>query len=96
VSATSARALTRSPEDAVYDREIVVLQRIVRRQKRDLDTATAEELDKNLRSVDSAIGQIRDAAQEDPENSMLDAQSSHALEMKVELLRRAAMMHSTT
>jgi hypothetical protein len=95
-SPTSVSLVSRSPEDAVYDKEIVGLQRIVRRQKRDLDASTVAEIEKNLRALDSAIGQIRAALEQDPGNSMLDDQSSHALEMKVELLRRAAMMRSTT
>jgi hypothetical protein len=80
----------------VYDREIVELQKIVRRQKRDLDTSTVTEIEDNLQALDSAIGQIRAASQEDPGSSMLEDQSSHVLGMKVELLRRAAMMRSTT
>ena len=96
VSATSARLATRSPENAVYDREIMELQKIVRRQKRDLDTSTVTEIEDNLQALDSAIGQIRAASQEDPGSSMLEDQSSHVLSMKVELLRRAAMMRSTT
>jgi hypothetical protein len=93
---TSAPAIARSPEDAVYAREIVGLQRIVRRQKKELDPSTTADIDENLRALDSAIGEIRAALQKDPENSMLDDQSSRVLEMKVELLRRAAMMHATT
>jgi anti-sigma factor RsiW len=96
VSPRSAPLVARSPEDAVYDREILVLQRIVRRQKRELDTSTVAEIEKNLQALDSAIGQIRAALQQDPGNSMLDGQSSRALEMKVELLRRAAMLRSST
>jgi hypothetical protein len=72
------------------------LQKIVRRQKRDLDTSTVTEIEDNLQALDSAIGQIRAASQEDPGSSMLEDQSSHVLSMKVELLRRAAMMRSTT
>ena len=96
VSARPAALVARSAEEAVYDREIVGLQKIVQQQRRGLDTSTVAEIDKNLRSIDSAIGQIRSALQRDPRNSMLDDQSSHALEMKVELLRRAAMLRSST
>ena len=80
----------------MYDKEILGLQKIVGRQKRELDASTVTEIEKNLRTLDSAIGQIRGALQQDPGNSVLDGQSSHALEMKVELLRRAAMMRSNT
>jgi hypothetical protein len=96
VSATSAPAVARSPEDVVYDKEINTLQRIVRRQKPGLDTSTVVVIEKNLRSVDAAIAQIRAALKKDPGSSLLDGQASRALEMKVELLRRAAMLQSNT
>jgi hypothetical protein len=96
VSAASATPVTPSPEQVVYTKEISTLQRIVRRQKGELDTSTVTEIDKNLRTLDSAIGQIRAALKKDPGSSLLDGQASHALEMKVELLRRAAMMRSST
>ena len=96
VSATSAPPVTASPENVVYDKEINVLQRIVRRQKAGLDTSTVTVIEKNLGSLDSAIAQIRAALKKNPESSLLDAQASRALEMKVELLRRAAMLRSTT
>jgi hypothetical protein len=96
VSAISAAQLTPSPEEVVYDKEINKLQRIVRRQKAGLDTSTVTVIDKNLRTLDSAISQIRAALKKDPESSLLDGQASRALEMKVELLRRAAMLRSST
>jgi anti-sigma factor RsiW len=96
VSAASAPPVTPNPEQVVYTKEINTLQRIVRRQKGELDTSTVTEIDKNLRTLDSAIGQIRAALKKDPGSSLLDGQASHALEMKVELLRRAAMMRSST
>jgi hypothetical protein len=88
--------VARSAEDAVYDREILGLERIVRRQRNGLDASTVAEIEKNLGALDSAIGQIRSALQRHPRSTMLDDQSSHALEMKVELLRRAAMLRTTT
>lgn len=96
VSPTSASRVTRSPEDVVYDKEINTLQRIVRRQKAELDTSTVAVIEKNLRTLDSAIAQIRAALKKDPASSLLGGQASRALEMKVELLRRAAMLQSNT
>ena len=96
VSAASAPEVTRSPEDVVYDKEIVTLQRIVRRQKPDLDISTVTVIEKNLRTLDAAIAQIRAALKKDPGSSLLGNQASRALEMKVELLRRAAMLRSST
>lgn len=96
VSAAASPTFTPSPEEVVYDKEINTLSRIVRRKKSRLDPSTVTVIDKNLRAVDSAIAQIRAALQDDPSNSLLDAQASRALEMKVELLRRAAMMRSAS
>lgn len=95
VSATAPR-VTPSPEEVVYDKEINTLSRIVRRQRGELDASTVAVIEKNLRAVDAAIAQIRAALQEDPGNSLLGGQASRALEMKVELLRRAAMLRSST
>jgi hypothetical protein len=96
VSATSLAEGTHSPEDVVYNKEIKTLQRIVRRQKAELDPSAVAVIEKNLRTLDSAIAQIRAALQKDPASPLLDSQASHALEMKVELLRRAAMLRSST
>jgi hypothetical protein len=96
VSATASPRDTRSPEEVVYDKEINTLTRIVRRQKSELDPSTITVIEKNLRTLDSAIAQIRAALQEDPGNSLLGGQASRALGMKVELLRRAAMLQSTS
>jgi hypothetical protein len=96
VSAASVSPVARSPEDVVYDKEINVLQKIVRRQKTELNTSTVAEIERNLRTLDSAIAQIRAALKKDPGSSLLDGQASRALEMKVELLRRASMLRSNT
>ena len=91
-----ATPIARSPEDVVYDNEISTLSRIVRRQKSRLDPSTVSVIEKNLRTLDSAIAQIRAALEEDPNSSLIGGQESHALEMKVELLRRAAMLQFST
>lgn len=96
VSATASPGVTRSPEEIVYDREINTLSRIVRRQKSNLDPSTIAVIEKNLQALDAAIAQIRAALQEDPGNSLLGGQASRALEMKVELLRQAAMLRSNS
>jgi hypothetical protein len=96
VATTTAPPVTTSPEEAVYDKEINMLQKVVRRQKADLDASTVAVIERNLRTVDSAIAQIRAALQKDPESSLLGGQVSRALEMKVELLRRVAMLLSNS
>jgi hypothetical protein len=96
LAATSAPPVTRSPEEVVYDKEIDMLQRVVRRQQAELDASTVAVIEKNLRTLDSTIAQIRAALRKDPGSSLLGGQVSRALEMKVELLRRAAMLRSNT
>jgi hypothetical protein len=88
--------VTRPPQDAVYDKEITMLQTMTRRRKAELEPSTAAVIEKNLRIIDSNIAQIRAALQKDPGNSLLDDQVSRALDMKVELLRRVAMLRSNT
>ncbi|MGH7605047.1 MAG: zf-HC2 domain-containing protein [Gemmatimonadaceae bacterium] len=96
VATTSASQTTPSPDEVVYGKEIKMLQGVMRRRKAELDTSTTGVIEKNLRIVNSAIDQCRAALQKDPGNSLIDSQISWALEMKVELLRRAAMLQSRT
>jgi hypothetical protein len=95
VAATPASQVTLSPDQVVYDKEIRMLRGVVRERKSELDTSTAGVIDKNLGIVNSAIAQCRAALQKDPGNSLIDSQMSWALEMKIELLRRAAMLQSS-
>lgn len=88
--------LAGSPTEAVYDKEIASLQAIMRWRKAELDPATAAIIDKNLRIIDAAIAQSKAALRRDPASSMLGDQLTHALDKKVELLRTAAMLPSST
>jgi hypothetical protein len=96
VATSSAPQVTRSSDDVVYDKEINMLQAMRRRQKGDLDASTAAVIERNLRIIDSNIAQIRAALQKEPGSAVLDDQVSRALELKVELLRRVAMLRSNT
>jgi hypothetical protein len=90
VSADQARS------DAVYGREIEMLQRIVSQRKTVLDTSTVAIIEKNLRIIDAAIEQSRAALEKDPASRLLGQQLTHALDKKVELLRTAAMLPAST
>lgn len=96
VATTSAAQATRSPDEVVYDKEINMLQAMRRRRKDELDASTAAVIEKNLRIIDSEIAQIRAALQKDPASPGLGDQVARALDMKVELLRRVAMLRSNT
>jgi hypothetical protein len=96
VATTSAAQPTGSPDEVVYDKEINMLQAMRRRRKDELDASTAAVIEKNLRIIDSEIAQIRAALQENPASPGLGDQVARALDMKVELLRRVAMLRSNT
>jgi anti-sigma factor RsiW len=82
--------------DAVYGREIEMLQNIVKQRKTQLDSSTVAVIQKNLEIIDAAIAQSRAALARDPASRMLSQQLTHALDKKVELLRTAAMLPVST
>jgi anti-sigma factor RsiW len=85
-----------SRSDAVYGKEIEMLQRVVSERKTQLDSSTVAIIEKNLRIIDAAIAQSRAALAKDPASMLLSAQLTHALDKKVELLRTAALLPSST
>ena len=82
--------------DAVYGKEIEMLQNIVKQRKTQLDSSTVAVIQKNLEIIDAAIAQSRAALARDPASRMLNQQLTHALDKKVELLRTAAMLPVST
>jgi hypothetical protein len=84
------------PSEAVYSREIDMLQRIVTDRKTQLDSTTVAIIEKNLQIIDHAIDQSKAALARDPASRLLTDQLTHALDKKVELLRRAAMLPVNT
>jgi hypothetical protein len=84
------------PSEAVYSREIDMLQRIVTDRKTQLDSSTVAIIERNLQIIDRAIEQSKAALARDPASRLLSDQLTHALDKKVELLRRAAMLPVNT
>jgi anti-sigma factor RsiW len=82
--------------EAVYGREIEMLQSIVKQRKTQLDSSTIAVIQRNLDIIDAAIAQSRAALVADPASRMLGQQLTHALDKKVELLRTAAMLPAST
>jgi hypothetical protein len=82
--------------DAVYGKEIEMLQRILRERKTQLDSSTVAIIDRNLKIIDAAIAQSRAALANDPASMLLSGQLTRALDKKVELLRTAALLPSNT
>jgi anti-sigma factor RsiW len=85
-----------SNSDAVYGKEIEMLQNIVKQRKNQLDSSTVAVIQKNLDIIDAAIRQSRAALARDPASRMLTQQLTHALDKKVELLRTAVMLPAST
>jgi hypothetical protein len=82
--------------DALYGKEVEMLQNIVKQRKTQLDPSTIAVIERNLEIIDAAIGQSRAALAKDPASRMLNQQLTHALDKKVELLRTAAMLPVST
>jgi hypothetical protein len=97
VSATLAsQNQSEAQSDAVYGKEIEMLQNIVKQRKTQLDSSTVAVIQKNLEIIDAAIGLSRAALARDPASRMLNQQLIHALDKKVELLRTAVMLPVST
>lgn len=82
----------RPSAESVYDREITRLRAIIAARRSTLDTATVGVIERNLKIIDEAIAQCRDALQRDPASRYLIESLNDALDTKVQLLRTAAML----
>jgi anti-sigma factor RsiW len=82
--------------EAVYGKEIALLQQIMSQRKTQLDSSTVLIIERNLRIIDAAIEQSRAALAKDPASLLLSEQLTHALDKKVELLRTAALLPAST
>jgi hypothetical protein len=97
--APASRLVARRPDPAAgipgvadYDRAIASLRTAVRERRADLDSGTVAVLERNLRIIDEAIRQSREALLTTPANPMLERALTKALDRKVELLRTAAQL----
>jgi len=85
-----------SPSEAIYGKQIELLQNVVQQRKAQLDPATVAIIERNLQIIDAAIEQSKAALRRDPASRMLSEQLNHTLDKKVELLRTAAMLPAST
>lgn len=98
----SANAVNRSEDtwsiqaDALYSSEIRTLERIVSQRNSTLDPATVAIIKRNLDVIDAAIEQSKAALARDPGSTLLYDQLTHTLNKKVDLLRTAAGLASST
>jgi anti-sigma factor RsiW len=94
--ASRADQADRSQSEAIYAREIALLQKIVSQRKTQLDSSTVAIIERNLEIIDAAIEQSKAALARDPASMLLSDQLTHALDKKVELLRTAALLPAST
>ena len=78
--------------EQTYDSEITRLRTIVKDRSAQLDPATVAVLDKNLKVIDDAIAQCKEALRADPNSRFLIESLNEALDSKVQLLRKAATL----
>ena len=78
--------------ERTYDAEIGALRGILSQRRSELDPKTLAVLEKNLKVIDDAIAQSRQALQRDPANTGLGDQLAGTLDQKLQLLRTAALL----
>lgn len=78
--------------DAQYDAAVADLERALDERRNDLNPRTVEILERNLKLIDAAIAQSRQALEEDPGNMYLTRHLVESRRRKLELLRRATFI----
>ncbi|MEZ5292552.1 MAG: zf-HC2 domain-containing protein [Vicinamibacterales bacterium] len=78
--------------DAQYNAAIQDLEQVLRKQRDRLDPRTVIVLERNLRVIDDAIREAREALASDPANALLNSHLASARRRKLDLLRRAALI----
>ncbi len=76
----------------VYEQEIAALRTIVNERFTELDSATVVVLQRNLAIIDKAIADSRKALTTDPNSRVLSSTLDRALETKLALMRRLALL----
>lgn len=94
--ATAVRNATTPTVASLYDREIESLRNMLSSRRDELDTTTIRVLEENLTIIDRAIEQSRQALARDPNSTFLTDHLNDALGRKVELLRTATLLQSSS
>jgi len=76
----------------VYEQEIAALRTIVNERFAELDSSTVTQLKRNLSIIDRAIDDSRQALAKDPNSRVLSTTLDRALETKLSLMRRLALL----
>jgi hypothetical protein len=78
--------------EIIYGQEITRLRTILDARRGDLDTATVSAVEKSLKAIDTAIAEARAALAADASSNFLNEQLNRALEKKLGVLRRVALL----
>lgn len=78
--------------DVTYEREISALRHIVDERFAELDSGTVTVLRRNLEIIDQAIADSRSALARDPRSAVVSSQLDRALQAKLSLMRRVALL----
>jgi anti-sigma factor RsiW len=81
--------------DAQYDEAVADLEKILAELRDELNPQTVMVIERNLAWIDQAIREARAALDADPANTFLNSHLAEARRKKLDLLRRATMIHST-
>jgi hypothetical protein len=82
--------------DAQYDQAVSDLEQILVDMRDELNPQTVMVIERNLAAIDQAIAEARAALDADPANTFLNSHLADARRKKLELLRRATMIYSTS
>lgn len=91
-SANSALIVPVANADVVYQQQIDALRTIVNARFDELDSTTVSVLRRNLDIIDKAIDDSRKALEKDPNSRILSTKLDRALETKLSLMRRVALL----
>ena len=78
--------------EVVYAQEITRLRTVLDERRTSLDSATINTIEKSLLAIDKAIGDARRALAADASSQFLTEQLNRALEKKLGVLRRVALL----
>jgi anti-sigma factor RsiW len=95
-SSTTRLASSKPTAEQTYSVEIARLRAVLDQRRPQLDSATVAVVEHNLRVIDDAIAQCKQALRKDPASRFLMESLNDALDTKVQLLRTAATLPSTT
>ncbi|MCC6244338.1 MAG: zf-HC2 domain-containing protein [Gemmatimonadaceae bacterium] len=89
---SSVMRLAVASPDVLYEEEIAALRDVVSERLSELDPETVAVLEKNIAIIDQAIAESRAALARDPNSRVVPGTLTRALESKVALLRRVALL----